>query len=109
MNSGTEPLILPGCSVLPPMDLGNGGPESRRHQGADGKVGQRKNGQAGRKKTGNCFGVLNSFVDFTMGLLTRSELIVWFLLYRDTKDGTARTSHADLARRGRLGESDQDT
>jgi DNA-binding MarR family transcriptional regulator len=44
--------------------------------------------------------VLNAFVDFTAGTLTRAEVLVWLILYRDTKrDGTARTSQADLARR----------
>src|SRR5206468_3441661 len=48
------------------------------------------------------FGVLNAFVDNTMGGLSRSEIIVWMILYRDTKDGTARTSQSDIARRGRM-------
>jgi DNA-binding MarR family transcriptional regulator len=43
--------------------------------------------------------VLNAFVDFALGDLSRSEIAVWFVLYRDTRDGTARTSYADLARR----------
>ena len=43
--------------------------------------------------------VLNAFVDFALAGLTRNELAVWLVLYRDTKDGTARTSQADLARR----------
>jgi DNA-binding MarR family transcriptional regulator len=36
-----------------------------------------------------------------MADLSRGELAVWLILYRDTKrDGTARTSLDDLARRG---------
>ena len=31
--------------------------------------------------------------------LSRAEIGVWLLLWRDTRDGTARTSQADLARR----------
>src|SRR5262249_4609219 len=31
--------------------------------------------------------------------LNRAEIAVWLVLWRDTKDGTARTSVADLARR----------
>lgn len=47
------------------------------------------------------FELFNAFVDGGMAGLSRSELVVWIILYRDTKpDGTARTSLADLARRG---------
>jgi hypothetical protein len=46
------------------------------------------------------FGVLNGFVDVELRTLTRAELAVWLVLYRDTKpDGTARTGQTDLARR----------
>jgi DNA-binding MarR family transcriptional regulator len=46
------------------------------------------------------FEVLNAFVDTGMAGLRRAELAVWLALYRDTKrDGTARASLADLARR----------
>jgi hypothetical protein len=56
--------------------------------------------KAGRRKTGDRFAVLNAFVDFTLAGLTRNEIAVWLVLYRDTQpDGTARTSQADLARR----------
>ena len=47
------------------------------------------------------FEVLNGFIDSGMADLSRSELAVWLTLYRDTKrDGTARTSLSDIARRG---------
>jgi DNA-binding MarR family transcriptional regulator len=47
------------------------------------------------------FEILNAFVDNGMVGLSRAELAVWLILYRDTKpDGTARASLADLARRG---------
>ncbi len=46
------------------------------------------------------FEVLNAFVDGGMADLSRAELAAWMVLYRDTKrDGTARTSLDDLARR----------
>ena len=46
------------------------------------------------------FEILNAFVDGGMGGLSRAELAVWLILYRDTKrDGTARASLDDLARR----------
>ena len=47
------------------------------------------------------FEILNAFVDTGMADLSRAELAVWLILYRDTKrDGTARASLDDLARRG---------
>jgi DNA-binding MarR family transcriptional regulator len=47
------------------------------------------------------FELLNAFVDTGMAGLSRGELAVWLILYRDTRrDGTARTSLDDLARRG---------
>ena len=46
------------------------------------------------------FEVLNAFVDLSMADLSRAELVVWFILYRDTKpDRTASTSVSDMARR----------
>jgi Helix-turn-helix domain len=46
------------------------------------------------------FAVLNGFVDAELRKLTRAEMAVWLVLYRDTKpDGTARTGQTDLARR----------
>jgi DNA-binding MarR family transcriptional regulator len=47
------------------------------------------------------FEILNAFVDRGLADLSRAELAVWLILYRDTKpSGTARTSLDDLARRG---------
>ena len=47
------------------------------------------------------FEMLNAFVDTSMADLSRAELAVWLILFRDTKwDGTARASLDDLARRG---------
>jgi hypothetical protein len=44
--------------------------------------------------------MLNALVDSSMADLSRAELAVWLILYRDTKrDGSARTSVDDLARR----------
>jgi hypothetical protein len=56
-----------------------------------------------KPKVGNRFAVLNAFVDVTMQTLTRAEITVWMLLFRDTKqDGLARTAQTDLARRAGL-------
>jgi DNA-binding MarR family transcriptional regulator len=47
------------------------------------------------------FEMLNAFVDSGMADLSGAELAVWLILYRDAKrDGTARASLDDLARRG---------
>ncbi|MGA7698333.1 MAG: winged helix-turn-helix transcriptional regulator [Thermoguttaceae bacterium] len=96
MNTNTKPPILEGCAVLPPMHQGTGNGSLRRHQGDTAKT-KRKHAD---RKTGDRFAVLNTFADFTMAGLARAEIVVWLLLWRDTKpDGLARTSQADLARR----------
>ena len=46
------------------------------------------------------FELLNAFVDSGMADLSRAELAIWLVLYRDTKrSGTARVSLADIAHR----------
>ena len=53
-----------------------------------------------KRRAGVRFEVLNAFVDGGMADLSRGELAVWLILYRDTKpDGTARASLDDIARR----------
>ena len=59
----------------------------------------RPKNKTAKRKTGERFGVLNAFVDFTAGSLARGELLVWLVLFRDARDGIARTSQADIARR----------
>lgn len=46
--------------------------------------------------------MLNGFVDAGMAGLTRAEFAAWLVLYRDTRNGTARTSAGDIARRAGL-------
>jgi DNA-binding MarR family transcriptional regulator len=47
------------------------------------------------------FETLNAFLDIGMADLSRAELAVWLILYRDTqRNGVARASLDDLARRG---------
>jgi DNA-binding MarR family transcriptional regulator len=48
------------------------------------------------------FALLNTFVDFSMGELSRADIIVWMILYRDSKECVARTAQADIARRGKI-------
>jgi len=89
VERNTEPPILSGCSVLPPVE-----PE----QSGKLKARIRKRKAVGR------FADLNNFVDFTLRELPRASVAVWLVLYRDTRDGTARTSQTDIARRAGLSE-----
>src|SRR5437762_3354554 len=50
-------------------------------------------------KAGERFRLLNNFVDFTVRQLGRHEVTVWLVLYRDSRDGIARTGLADIAER----------
>ena len=86
MNSGHQPPTLTGCDVLPAME------PPRRTQSSSPRRKPAK-GTAGR------FKVLNSFIDFALRSLRRNEIAVWLVLYRDTTDGTARTSQRDIADR----------
>ena len=44
----------------------------------------------------------NAFVDATLGGLGEAELRVWLILFRDVRDGVARTGMTDIARRAGL-------
>ena len=86
---------LPGCSTLPPMNP----PTSKATTtGSDHQTGG-ANEPSGKARTGERFRVLNTFVDFALADLTRAAIAVWLILFRDTRDGTARTGIADIARR----------
>jgi AraC-like DNA-binding protein len=50
-------------------------------------------------RTADRFRQFNAFVDCTLADLDRNEIAVWLVLYRDARDGIARTSQIDLARR----------
>jgi len=90
----TEPRILPGCEVLPPME-----PSKPRTTSNNSKAEKPKR-TAKTTATRNRFAALNAFADFTVRTLDRAAMAVWLLLWRDTKaDGLAKTSQADLARR----------
>lgn len=81
------PRILPVGEEPPPLVA----------PASDGRNGKQKP----KGKTGERFRIVNVFADFTLRDLGRAEIAVWLLLWRDTKaDGLARTSQADLARRG---------
>lgn len=83
---GQEPAPLEGPDLAP---RSNG--QHRRGEGAQPK------GQA----TGR-FRTLNAFVDGALADLTRAEIATWLTLFRDVRDGTARTGYSDLARRAGL-------
>ncbi len=93
VETPAAPRIIPVGAEPPPMD-GPARPSSndsatapRQGEGEDG---------------GSSFAVLNAFVDFALSELPRSEIAVWLVLYRDTREGTARTSYDDIARRAGL-------
>ena len=97
MTTNSKPPRLEGCDVLSPLVSGEA-------QESDTSKQQKLKRKSGLGKTADRFTVLNNFVDFTMGELPRGCVTVWFVLYRDTKDGTARTSQADVARRAGMSE-----
>ena len=86
MNSA--PIIPPGVT-LPPMLTD----AERQAKPAD------KHKPKRTRHTGDRFAVFNAFIDFTAGTLKRAEAMTWLVLYRDTRNGTARTAQADIARR----------
>jgi hypothetical protein len=74
-------------------------PRSERSHKPTPDKGSKPKGKTGKRSAGERFRVLNNFVDFTLSELNRAEIAVWLILYRDTRDGTARTGMADLTRR----------
>jgi len=92
-SSGTAPRIIPVGQEPPPMCVRD---SDRRPHLPKARAGSKPKGKAA---AGERFRVLNSFVDFTLADLSRVEIAAWLVLYRDTRDGTARTSYDDLARR----------
>ena len=96
MNGNGKPPTLSGCTVLPPLESDAG-----RHNTKPSKA----KGLGNRRKTAERFAVFNAFADHSLPPRSRAEIVVWLLLWRDTKpDGLARTSQADLARRAGIAE-----
>jgi hypothetical protein len=87
------PRVKPGIGALPPMNR----PPATAGKATTGKAAEPK-----RKTTGDRFRILNAFVDCSLADLTRSEIAVWLILYRDTRDGTVRGSQSNIARRAGL-------
>lgn len=88
----TDPRIIPPGEVLPPMEPAER-PARRNGRAATDAEPKPKRSAAGR------FAVLNGFVDCSLADLSRAELGTWLVLYRDTRNGTARTSAEDIGRR----------
>ena len=96
-NRNGYPPMLNGCEVLTPMEPSEP-PQSVGSANEDGKSKRKPK----HHKTAGRFAVLNAFVDVVAGELIRSDILVWFILFRDTRNGTALTSQADIARRANL-------
>ncbi len=95
--------VLSGTKTLPPLQAKSHTPVS----GGDGAKVPAKSPakvptKANHKQTAGRFQVLNSFVDHSIGKLSRSELATWLILYRDTRNGFATASQAYIAKRAGL-------
>lgn len=88
----TEGRIIPPGEVLPPLGV------EPKHAKADGSNPGKRKGRKNSEAAGR-FAVLNGFVDCGMVGLSRAEIAVWLVLYRDTRNGTARTSVEDIGQR----------
>ncbi|QDV25336.1 helix-turn-helix domain-containing protein [Aureliella helgolandensis] len=58
-----------------------------------------KNKPKGKGTAPDRFRILNAFVDFSLRELTRNEIAVWMVLFRDTRKGTATVSQKFIAER----------
>ena len=94
-RDGDGRLQLTGAAMLPPMNA-----EPATGTGTNGSP--TKGRGTDRRRTADRFGVLNAFVDCSLVGLSRAELATWLCLYRDTRNGTASTGQADIARRAGL-------
>jgi hypothetical protein len=87
--------VLHGCEVLPPLNS-----PSPSRSPAPRRPEQSKEKAVGRSAARGRFAAINAFLDVTARDLELSQIVVWILLWRDTKpDGLARTATADIARR----------
>lgn len=64
-----------------------------------GTPGKAPRAAATTSETGNRFGIINGFVDVSMHRLHGTAVKVWLVLWRDTRNGTARAGLGDIARR----------
>ena len=87
MTIKTGPPTLSGCSVLPPMEP-TAPPTNKTATNT-----KKAKGKPARRNTGDRFAVLNTFADFTLRNLSRAEIAVWLLLWRDTRNVSAHHNH----------------
>lgn len=110
------PKLKPGVGgMLPPMNPAprparpnNGkatGTNATSGETTGGEVTTGKANDPKRKAAADRFGTLNAFVDVTMRDLTPSEKLVWFVLFRDVRDGVAKAAQSDIATRSGLTQS----
>lgn len=86
-----DPPILPGASVLPPMDDRQRSTPAPKQTEADGD-GRKPRNQGGR------FAVLNAFADCGARLVNPTAQACWWIVFRETKpDGLARVTHGRIA------------
>jgi hypothetical protein len=88
-----KPRIIPFGEELPPLET----EEELARKAARAKKADRPKGKA--PPVAGRFALLNGFVDFSLADLSRAEIAVWLILYRDSRDGVARTSLSEIARR----------
>ena len=91
----THPRILHVGEEPPPLAEAEDGTHhtGKKREMPKGKTATAKNRASDRFRT------LNAFVDCTIADLSRAELAVWLVLYRDARDGGSRTAQTDIARR----------
>jgi hypothetical protein len=97
MTDQFQPLT--GCGVLPPREDTKQRESRNNTAGGSGGIETKPQGSDNRRKIAGRFAVFNGFVDFTLADLSLRETKVWLILYRDSRDGIAKTSQADIARR----------
>lgn len=97
MNSS---LVLPPGQILPPLESGEatstpvGSVTATRARGPSAVSGSTDNSRAAER-----FNEINTFLDVTGRTLPRAALLCWLLLWRDSRNGIARTAISDMARR----------
>jgi hypothetical protein len=105
------PKLKPGVGMLPPMNRTPPPGAARQGGKTDGTNATNGETNAGkvnnpkRKAAADRFATLNVFVDATMRDLTPSEKLVWFVLFRDVRDGVAKAAQSDIATRSGLTQS----
>ena len=85
-----------------PIAVGAEPPPMHSANEADGKAVTPSKASKPKGTAKGRFALLNAYVDFTMCELSRAEHMVWMVLYRDSREGIARTAQTDIARRGKI-------